>query len=237
MNFFARYDTFVKIFLLLVVLLVVGNLVLVDRRLFLSESKIDGGVLDFASGIVPESVCGDDCKRVVEEKVSGAILKLLPPLDKDECGDGCEKAIDEKVSEVFSKLPKSGDSKKINTGLGVSYIPVGTDFSSTAVDWTDVKGGEVYIDIADYGLSPTFSWDVSLKIANASGEARTRLFDVTNGIAVSGSELSVASSDYTTVSSGDLPFWRGRNLYRVQIKSTTSQSVSFASGRIKVVAK
>lgn len=164
-----------------------------------------------------------------------------PSASSDSCGSECKAFITSEVERLVAAIPtpKASTTTTVvqqNGTVKTSYIPVGSSLSTTSSAWTNVAG-EIYIDPADYGKTPTFSWTVSLKIANSNGEVRARLFDVTHGIAVDGSELSNNTSSYVSSSSGNIPFWSGRNLYRVQIKSTVGQEASIASAQIKVTYK
>jgi len=144
------------------------------------------------------------------------------------------------VNEIVSGIPKSSETvvEKYVTSpkTGTDYIPVGATFTTTATSWTDVPGGNVYIDLAnDYSSSAYVTWQASLKVAHGNGQALARLYDATNNIAVSGSEISTTSGDLTFVSSGSLPLWAGNNLYKVQVRSLNSFEVTYDSGKIKVV--
>lgn len=171
-----------------------------------------------------------------------------PSKEKDEilqtkCGVDCETKISEKVSEAVATI--SGETKIIErvetkvpstSGQQTAYVPLGTTTTTTSTDWVDVADSKVYINLVnDYGESATVSWEGSLKVAHGNGQAFARLFDETHGIAVDGSEISTTdNSDYKTVSTGDLAFWRGLNLYKVQVKSLNSFEVTYSGGKIKV---
>ena len=87
----------------------------------------------------------------------------------------------------------------------------------------------------DYGDGAKVSWEASLKVAHGNGKAFARLWDDTNKIAVDFSELTTTDNvDFEQVTSKYLPFWRGRNLYKVQIKSLNSFEVTYSGGRIKI---
>ena len=105
------------------------------------------------------------------------------------------------------------------------------------MDWVDVTDSGVYIDLEnDYGSGAKVSWETSLKVAHGNGKAYARLWDDTNKIAVDFSELSTEDNvDFTQVTSKYLPFWRGRNLYKVQIKSLNSFEVTCSGGKLKIV--
>ena len=76
-----------------------------------------------------------------------------------------------------------------------------------------------------------------MKVTNGNGAAYARLFDVTHGVAVDGSELSSSAENFAQISSGRIRVWSGNNLYRVQIKSLNGFTVYFDSGRMKIVTK
>lgn len=117
-----------------------------------------------------------------------------------------------------------------------SYIPLGGTFSTTSTDWVDVPNNQITFDLVkDYGSGAKASWEAFLKVDNGNGQAYVRLFDVTHGIAVDGGELSVTNAGaFTNTGSGNLSFWAGRNLYRVQMKSLNGFTVYLDSARIRI---
>lgn len=167
----------------------------------------------------------------------------LKPISPDQsCGEPCKKEIERVVSEAVTTL--SGVAKTVvekqtvvsKSTSGVSYIPLGTTATTKSTDWVDVEDSAVYIDLEnEYGAGATVSWEASLKVAHGNGKAFARLYDDTNKIAVDFSELSTENnSTFKQVSSLNLPFWKGRNLYKVQIKSLNSFEITYSGGKIKV---
>jgi len=157
---------------------------------------------------------------------------------QEKCGKDCEEEIEKRVSEALSKVSTKTSTKVADSSSkGTTYIPLNGTFSTVSTSWTDVIESDVYIKAEDYGKSPYISFEASLKTSHANGKVYARLYDVTNNIAVDGSELISTSQTFSSVSSGNLPFWRGNNLYRVQVKSLDGQEVSFSSGRVKIVSK
>lgn len=161
----------------------------------------------------------------------------------DNCGEVCKEEIKNQVEKAVSNFtPQKTEIKTVlvtpasqSKALQVSYIPISGPLNTTSTDWYDAPGTDFNLNIADYGKSAYTTWDVSLKVAHGNGTAYARLFDVTHGIAVIGSEVSLSNnSTLTQVSSGRLNFWSGNNLYRVQIKSLNSFEVTFGSGRVKI---
>ncbi len=159
----------------------------------------------------------------------------------DICGEDCQKQISEAVSKAVATISGTKTTKEVikevpATQTQTSYIPLTGPITTTSTNWVDAVGTDAYIDlINDYKSSAYITWEAFLKVAYGNGTAYARLYDVTHGIAVNGSEISTATSSSTQISSGKLSLWAGKNLYRVQLKSLNSFEVTFGSGRIKIV--
>lgn len=122
------------------------------------------------------------------------------------------------------------------TRMETTYIPITGPITTTSTDWYDAPGTEFYLNMGDYGKNAYATWEASLKVAHGNGSVYARLYDVTNKIAVNGSEVSVTNNSNLTLSySGALNFWANNNLYRVQLKSLNSFEVTFGGGRIKII--
>ncbi|MBI3397095.1 hypothetical protein HY045_01315, partial [Candidatus Woesebacteria bacterium] len=163
-------------------------------------------------------ICDASCRTEIKKAVQDEISKSTP-----------------KSTVATTTIPKPTVAPIVSKQT--SYIPFAGPITSTSTDWVDATGTDITIDVVnDYGKNAAVSWQTSLKVADGNGQAYARLFDVTHGIAVSGSEISTTNnSDYQTVSSGNFTLWSGRNTYRVQIKSLNSFVVTFGSGRMKIV--
>lgn len=165
-----------------------------------------------ASEVSPQDLQG------LRDYVDEQLLNLQP----------IEKIVTEKVIE---KTVVSEDKKQ------TSYIPLGTSYETRSTDWVTVPDSGVYIDLDnDFSSSSYVTWEASLKADNG-GEIEARLWDDTNKIAVNSSSLKTSSNEYLRVYSGQLAFWRGNNLYKVQIKSKDSKQVSVSGAKIKIVVK
>jgi hypothetical protein len=165
---------------------------------------------------------------------------LVETTSTDNCGEICKKTVEELVSKAVSTISsKTKVVEKVAStpkSVSTSYIPMGSTYTTTSTVWYTLDDTGIYIDLVnDYGSNATVSWEASLKVAHGNGQAYVRLWDDTNKIAVNGSELTTTNNpDYVLVSTGTLPFWKGRNLYKVQIKSLNSFEVSLTGGKIKV---
>lgn len=155
----------------------------------------------------------------------------------DKCGDECRKQIEEIVSKNTTETIKTVTITPVpvKSKTQIAYIPISGSISTTSSTWYDAPGTDFYLDFnTDYGKNAYANWQVFLKVAHGNGIAYARLYDVTNKIAVNGSEVKITDqSNLTQVESGALSFWAGNNLYRVQIKSLNTFEVTFGSGRIK----
>ncbi len=117
----------------------------------------------------------------------------------------------------------------------VSYLPIyGGNAQTTSTNWVDVVGSDFQLKSSDYGSSAYFTWEAISYLIGGSGEARLRIYDTTNNVVVSGSEISATAEKPTLVLSGRLNFFSGNNTYRVQISSLTSSTAEFDFGRVKV---
>jgi len=138
------------------------------------------------------------------------------------------------TTTVIKEVPASPQpaSDKNDT----DYITLGSTYSTTSTTWLDVPDAQVYVDLAnDYVSDAYVTWEASLKVAHGNGKAFARLYDSTHNIAVDGSEISTENNaDFLYVKSGSLPFWRGNNLYKVQIKSLQGFEVFISNAKIKI---
>lgn len=168
---------------------------------------------------------------------------LNPLVESTGCNQTCKEEIAKEVSKVAAKLSEDTKTTVVEKTTvvtqvagGTDFIPMGTSHSTTETDWVDVPDSTIYFDlINDYGESAAVSWEASLRVAHANGKAFARLYDGTHNIAVDLSEISTENnSEFMRVTTGSLPFWRGHNLYKVQIKSLNSFEVTYSGGKIKV---
>lgn len=209
---------FLEIFGVLAIVAAIGFL---GWRVYLIESRLAG--MPGVSAITPSS--GE--KQITTQNI-------------DTCGEECKKVIEDVVSKAISTISATAQTP-VQSGAPTpkerqtTYIPLAGPITTTSMDWVDAAGTDVYIDLVnDYGKNTWVSWEAFLKIADGNGQAFARLYDATHGIAVNGSEVSVTKGVSTQVISGELKFWAGRNLYRVQLKSLNSFVATLESGRIKI---
>lgn len=216
-KFLENLDVYLKFFFIVSIVALSVLSFFLFKRVYKVESYLAGVSKEITTDGKTETliqkvdVCGEDCKKEINDIVSKAISTV----------SGTTKTVIQK--EITSPTKKT------------AYIPLSGPITTTSTAWVDAAGTDVYIDIVnDYGKNATISWEAFLSIANGNGQTFARLYDATHGIAVNGSEISTILGTSTQVSSGALSFWAGRNLYRVQLKSLNSFVATFASGRIKI---
>ncbi len=165
-------------------------------------------------------------------------------LVNEECPLNCNKVIDKKINEVLPTEDLSPTATLTPTAIirkltvktkSTQYIPIPGSGSTLENKWVDLSGTEFYISTDDYPNLTGAYFEANMKLLNGNGLAYLRLFDVTAGIEVWGSEISTGSQSFTSVSSGKLTIRNGTHLYRVQAKSLTADTTVFNSGRIKVI--
>lgn len=160
-------------------------------------------------------------------------IPLTPTPLAFECDDECRQEIKQEVTSQLALITISPQQTVASVKKQISFIPLGGG-STTSTDWVNLEDTAVTFDlVADYSVSATASWEASIK-ASDGGAVFVRLFDATHGIAVDMSELTTSQTKYELVSSNTIPLWRGRNTYRIQIKSLNGSEVTVSGGRIKV---
>lgn len=108
---------------------------------------------------------------------------------------------------------------------------------STSDEWETIVGSDFYLSKNDHpGLVGVYL-EGSIKLTNSNGVGYVRLYDVTHGIVPSGGELSTSSSTLTFTSTGKIYLWEGYNRYQIQLRSTSSDTMVFADGRLKIITQ
>ena len=157
----------------------------------------------------------------------------------DQCGPDCQKYIADAVAGIKFPSPQptsktvvtSSASKKVTT---VSYVPVPGSGQTMSNDWANLPSTEFYFNLADYPGLQSIYFETNIRLLNGNGVSYVRLFDVTHGIGVQGSGASTSNQVSSPVESGQVSFWQGKNLIRVQAKSLTADTAIFDSGRLKI---
>jgi hypothetical protein len=168
-------------------------------------------------------------------------------VQKDTCGPDCQKYIDGQIASLAAEqaVAPQPTSKpviitktipKVKTRT-VNYVTIPGTGSTTFNDWQDLSGTEFYFDTNDYPGLLEIYFEANMKLFNGNGLAYVRLFDANHSIGVQGSEISTNGQDDTVITSGQVTFWSGKNLIRVQAKSLTADTAIFNYGRLKITTE
>ena len=169
-----------------------------------------------------------------------AVLPTIAPTDN--CGPNCQKYIDDKIASLPTNIPQIKTTNvepqikksKVRT---VSYLPISTGGQTMNRDWENLSGTDFYFDKNDYPGLVEIYFEANIHLFNGNGTAFVRLFDDTHGVGVQGSEITTTKQIDTAAVSGQVSFYQGKNLIKVQAKSLTADTTIFTSGRLKIITE
>jgi len=200
-------------FLSLAVLIVFGNLAVVDY--FVYTSTIGKSASETAPTFTPTS--------------------SSPPATQSFCPASCLLAIQDATSAAVPQ-PSPKQQSKQKTMPKELYIPLGTGFTQSN-EWVDVAGTDTTINSANYTKITRAVFEASMHIPVANGTMFARLFNVTAGHPVWFSEVSTGAGTSVMVSSGDITLDKGSNIYRVQIKTSLQYASYLDFARIRIMTE
>lgn len=197
------------------------------------------GVAIFVVGFI---FARDTLTKIYSDIQANKIQTGVVTGEDGKCDAACQKEIADQVARAVAtlsasvKIPAVNSLPVSNSKPQDSYIQISGSGSTQNTNWTDVVGSDFSFDVnRDFDRGAKFAWEGFLKITDANGTAFARIYDVTHGIGVDGSQISVAAkSDFTRANSTNMNFWSGRNTYRVQIKSLNTYNVDYTGGKIRV---
>lgn len=163
--------------------------------------------------------CGEKCKSYVDQAIQAKQAKQAPQASPTPA-----------IKIIYQTVPKA----KVRS---TTYVTLAGSGSTTNRDWVNVAGSDFYFSPGDYPGLVEIYFEANIKLMTGSGWAYVRLYDSTHGIGVQGSEVSTQTGVDTVVESGLVSFWQGKNLIRVQIKSLTTESAIYNSGRLRIVTE
>ena len=180
----------------------------------------------------------------------------MPTNDKvveyvDQCGAECRAYIDSKLTKLSPTVtptptptPARIATQSVAGGptpkpkvRSTSYLPISVSGSTSSQDWAGLSGTEFYFDIANYPGLVSIYFEANIRLLNGNGTAYVRLFDTVHGIGVQGSQTQTTNQASTAVESGQVSFWSGKNLIRVQAKSLTADTAIFDGGRLRIITE
>ena len=206
---------------LVIFLVLIGiNLTVVDGLVIWGWQKNKGNT---------ELVAIDEVKEEsgVEDRVSDLENKIKEIIE--------EKEVKEEIS--VTSMPIRTVTQAVTKTRHVSYMNISGGFGQVAYEWTDVPASEFYFDKSEYPGLKEIKFESNMKLFNGNGMGYVRLFDVTHGVALSGSQVETKNQNDTVIISEAVNFMSGKNLIRVQVKSLTADTTVFNSGRLMIVSE
>lgn len=162
--------------------------------------------------------CREECRAYVDQKLANLTFPTTAPIP----------------TQVIIRTGGTTVREKVRT---VQYVTVPGSGSTRANDWENLAATEFYLDTRDYPGLVEIYFEANMKLFNGNGAAYARLFDATHKIGVQGSEVSTTSQTDAVVTSGQVTFWAGKNLVRVQAKSLTADTTVYNWGRLRIVTE
>jgi hypothetical protein len=208
-------ERYVKAFL---ISFLVINVIVADVFLFLLWNRKSSDNLD------QDNLCPNACNEIIDGKIKNMVIPTVAVVST---------ASGKNVTPTLKVAIQNPVRKTRST----QYIPIPGTGSTLENVWTDLPGTEFYISTDDYSGLVGAYFEANMKLINGNGFGYLRLFDVTAGIEVWGSEISTNSQSFTSIGSGKLTLRNGNHLYRVQAKSLTADTTVFNSGKIKIIVE
>lgn len=139
----------------------------------------------------------------------------------------------QKQSDTVSK-PAVMTTSPISKKTGTVYWPLGGNIVTSQQDWSYTGGAEAFFNKNDFIAAKTITWEAFIKIKDNNGEANARLYDASNKVVISESEIRGGGDTFVLRSSIPLTLLEGNNLYQVQLRSSTGYEVYMEGARFKV---
>lgn len=114
-------------------------------------------------------------------------------------------------------------------------IPISTSGSTVATDWDSLAGSEISFNKANYPGVKKMYFQANLGTSAEDRKSFARLYDVTHGIGVQGSDITSTAVSPMQIKSDSLNFFSGDLVVRIQLKSLNGNTVTISNGRIILV--
>jgi hypothetical protein len=148
--------------------------------------------------------------------------------------------LQKRIEQLEGELGKSSTTTQTTTTQTSTKPPgyvfaLGSEVSSTTLDWT--RAGSLLVDInpADYPGVKSFQLEVEIQQYQGNGTGYARLVNSSDGLSILDSEISTGTQTFTWIGSPktfSLP--SGKKTYVLELKTNTGYQVSVRSFRVKV---
>lgn len=153
--------------------------------------------------------------------------------DPDTRITNAESTITELKARV-SALEKATPAPVASTGQSAVYIPLGSGGGPWAnPDWYQTPEYQIKLDPANYPGYSGMYLEVTFRLAEAVGTGSVRLYNTTDGSAIS-SQLDTTSTGFGLYTSSSFKLPAGSKNYVLQVKSTVGKNLFIQTARIRV---
>jgi len=180
-----------------------------------------------------------EANLILNTKPTGTSISDNPVSSESACLNDCQKIIDETIGNINSTnidIPVENTTpiktKTVEREFSISF---GSSTSKTS-NWEDLLGVEAYIDNTKYGNIKQALFEASISIPNGNQTAYVRLFNVTDKHPVWFSEISIEGGTPRLLISSPIKLDDGNKLYRVQMKTSLSDSANLIQSRLKITS-
>ncbi|MCL5969948.1 MAG: hypothetical protein M1450_00390 [Patescibacteria group bacterium] len=220
-----------KLFISIVLLFIASNLVILDIKIFkknpIEEKTIiyqDKEAISQAGGKktginTVDNLCPNSCLGKISEATESF------------------KTLQSQIDNLSKQKQTSNNQNQqiVNTQSQVKeyFVTFGSG-SSSADDWEDVTGLQVYVDSSQYGKIKSVAFEASIRIPTGNEVAYARLYNATDKHPVWFSEVSLEGGTPQLLISKPVTLDSGRKLYQVQMKTSLKYAAVLDQTRLHI---
>lgn len=179
--------------------------------------------------------------KAQNQKPLVAAITTTPSVSIQKCPLSCLDVINEATASV--KITPSAIKTATNTETTNANVPQTKEFyfplgsgSSTANDWTDVPGLQIYVDTSKYAKIKSAYFEASVNVPNTVEDVYVRLVNATDQRPVWFSDLFFPSGTTTTyLVSPAITLDSGNKLYKLQMKTQLKAPAFLNQARIHII--
>lgn len=196
--------------LFLFLIIIIGNLFVIDAALFWNNSK------------------------PIEKPLTTTTIpsKQTANTSSDTCSTACKEEIKKAIANTQLKQSPTSQTTAA-AAVKENFVPLGSG-SSMASDWEDVPGAQAYIDNTAYGTIKTVTFEASLYTPTANQTAYARLYDVTDKHPVWNSDVRIDGGTPKLLISAPITLDLGSKLYVVQMKTQLQARTNLENARVHI---
>ena len=200
---------------------------------------------------VPDDATPEEKIRILEQSVqllAVEIGKINTALSSSADNDSASALVETRLKNLETsvnslktdvaslKSPVSQSSQTVPTSSKKSpeYIPLSSGGTTADKNYYTMGGYQVSIDPSDYPNYTSMQLEATLNFNEAVGTINARLYNSTDGSAVSNSNVSTSATTAALLSSTGFTLVSGKKTYVLQVQSTQGYQANIQSARIRV---